>query len=88
LEDALLVDVTSGEAKGRLLPGLRPAWGFPGASSAALGAGSSVHYFVVGESVAHAERRQHRVVRIDFATGERKVVAGPGAAVGERLSAR
>ena len=29
-----------------------------------------------------------RVIRIDFATGERKVVAGPGAPEGERISAR
>jgi len=28
------------------------------------------------------------VVRIDFATGERRVVAGAGAVVGERLSER
>ena len=31
---------------------------------------------------------EERVVRIDFASGERKVVAGTGAVVGERISAR
>ena len=29
-----------------------------------------------------------QLVRIDFSTGERKVVAGPGAPEGERLSVR
>ena len=29
-----------------------------------------------------------RLVRIDFATGERKVVAGPGAPPGERIRVR
>jgi hypothetical protein len=33
-------------------------------------------------------RRANRLVRIDFATGERKIVAGPGAPRGERISAR
>jgi hypothetical protein len=31
---------------------------------------------------------EERVVRIDFASGERRVVAGTGAAVGERISVR
>ena len=90
-EDALVVDVASGEVKDKLAPGLRPASGFPLiASNAALGVGSSVHFFRgdAGRSVAHPERLLSRVVRIDFATGERKVVAGPGAPRGERLSAR
>jgi len=90
-EDALVVDVTSGEVVDKLLAGLRPAFGFPlGASSAALGAGSSVHFFSVDEvrGVAHPERRLNRVVRIDFATGERKTVSGAGAVVGDRISAR
>jgi hypothetical protein len=38
----------------------------------------TVHLFVGGD----------RLVRIDFATGERKVVAGPGAPAGERISVR
>jgi hypothetical protein len=29
-----------------------------------------------------------RVIRLDFATGEQKVVAGPGAPRGERVSVR
>jgi hypothetical protein len=91
LEDAIVVDVASGEVKGELPAGLRPALGFPlGASSAALGVGSSVHFFNVDDErdAAHPERRLNRVVRIDFATGERKVVAGAGAPRGERISAR
>jgi hypothetical protein len=87
-EDALVVDVASGEVKGKLLPGLRPTFGFPGASSAALDAGSSVHFFRVDEGRGRPGRRLERVVRIDFATGERKVVAGAGAPRGERISAR
>jgi hypothetical protein len=87
-EDALVVDVASGEVKGKLLPGLRPTFGFPGASSAALEAGSSVHFFRVDEGRGRPGRRLERVVRIDFATGERKLVAGAGAPRGERISAR
>ena len=86
-EDALTVDVASGGVVDKLLPGLRPV---PGASSAAPGAGSSVHFFNVDEERGGADPGRHlnRVVRIDFATGERKVVAGAGAPRGERLSAR
>ena len=90
-EDALVVDVGSGRVVDKLPPGLRPAFGLaPGAPSAALAVGSSVHFFSVaeGRGVAHPERLLNRLVRIDFATGERKVVAGAGAARGERLSAR
>jgi hypothetical protein len=87
-EDALVVDVASGEVKGKLLPGLRPTFGFPGASSAALDAGSSVHFFRVDEGRGRPGRRLERVMRIDFATGERKLVAGAGAPRGERISAR
>ena len=89
LENALVVDVASSGVVDKL-PGLRPAFGFPRASCAVPGAGSSVHFFMAdeGRGAVHPGRRLHRVVRIDFATGERKVVAGPGAVVGDRISAR
>ena len=90
-EDALVLDVKSGEVVDKLLPGLRPAFGFPlGGSSAALGVGSRVHFFRVDEAGGPADpgRRLNHVVRIDFATGERRVVAGVGAPRGERISAR
>jgi hypothetical protein len=89
-EDALVVDVASGEVVDKLLPGLQPAFGFQGAASAAPGARSSVHFFIVdeGRGVVHPDRRLGRVLRIDFATGERKVVAGPGAPRGERIKGR
>jgi hypothetical protein len=79
-EDTLLVDVGEGRVVERL-SGLRPAVGFWDVSSAAPagGAVSSVQYFRDVDG---------RVVRIDFATGERKVVAGTGVVVGERISAR
>jgi hypothetical protein len=76
-EDTLLVDVAEGRVVERLT-GLRPAMGFWNTSSIPVPAGS-VHFFRDVES---------RVIRIDFATGERKIVAGPGAPRGERLSAR
>jgi hypothetical protein len=78
-EDSLLVDVGEGRVVERL-SGLRPAIGFWDASSSVPGAGlTSVHFFrdVLG-----------RVTRIDFATGERKVVTGPGAPSGERIRVR
>jgi hypothetical protein len=79
-EDTLLVDVGEGRVVDRLA-GLRPKFGFWDVSSAAPAGGglASVHFF--GDD-------QGRVIRIDFATGGRRVVAGPGAAVGERLSVR
>ena len=79
-EDTLVVDVASGGVVDKL-SGLRPAIGFWGVSSAipAGGAVSSVQYFRDAEG---------RVIRIDFASGERKVVAGTGAVAGERISAR
>ena len=40
---------------------------------------TSVHFFRDVEG---------RVIRIDFATGERKTVAGPGAPPGQRISVR
>ena len=61
--------------------GLRPAIGFWGARPRSPRAGlASVHFF------RDVEGRRRSA--IDFATGERKVVAGPGAPRGERISAR
>jgi hypothetical protein len=77
-EDTLVVDVAR-RAVVDTLSGLRPAMGFWGAGpeipvGARLG---TIHFFRDAED---------RVVRIDFSTGERKVVAGTGAIVGERIS--
>jgi hypothetical protein len=79
-EDTLLVDVGEGRVVEHL-PGLRPIIGFWGVSSEVpAGAGvTRVHFFRDVEG---------RVIRIDFAGGERKVVAGPGAPPGERISVR
>jgi hypothetical protein len=76
-EDTLIVDLSERRVVQRL-PGLRPAIGFWNVSSAVpAGAGlASAHLFRDFEG---------RVVRIDFATGERKIVAGPGATRGQRL---
>lgn len=72
-EDTLLVDVGEGRVVERL-SGLRPAIG---SSAVPAGAGvTSAHFFRDVEG---------RAIRIDFATSERKVVAGPGALRGERL---
>jgi hypothetical protein len=89
-EDALVVDVANGEVEERLAAGLRPASGFQRASPAVSEAGSSVHFFMADEGRGPVQpgRRLHRVVRIDFATGERKVVAGPGAARGQSINER
>ena len=78
--DTLVVDVAS-RAVVDTLSGLRSAIGFWGAGAEIpAGAGlGTVHFFRDAEE---------RVVRIDFASGERKVVAGKGAVVGERISAR
>jgi len=79
-EDTVVVDVGENGVVERL-SGLRPAMGFFGSASAvpADAGPTSVHFFRDVEG---------RVIRIDFATGERKVVAGPGAARGERISVR
>ncbi len=79
-EDTVVVDVGEGRVAERLA-GLRPTIAFFGASSAApADAGPTrVHFFHDAEG---------HVIRIDFATGERKVVAGPGAPRGERISVR
>jgi hypothetical protein len=75
-EDTLLVDVGEGRVVERL-SGLRPALGFFwNVSAVPTDAGpTSVHFFRDVEG---------RVIRIDFASGERKVVAGPDAPRGER----
>lgn len=78
--ETLLVDVDAGRVVERL-SGLRPAadaWNLSAAPPAGAGP-TSVHYFRDAEG---------RVIRIDFATGERKIVAGPGAPRGERISVR
>ena len=78
-EATLVVDVGDGHVVERL-PGLRPAIGFWMAPAVPDEANAtSVHFFRDVEG---------RVVRIDFTSGERKIVAGPGAQVGERLSLR
>lgn len=63
------------------LPGLRPigaGWGFESSPPPSRATASHVHFFVGGGNL----------VRIDFATGARRVVAGPGAQPGERISLR
>lgn len=77
-EDTLLVDLADGRVVERL-EGLRPAMGFWTApAQPAPGSGPrSVQFFRDTES---------QVIRIDFATGERRIVAGPGAPKGQRLS--
>jgi len=77
--NTVLADVAEGRVVERL-PGLQPATGYHwDASSRGAPAASRVQFFVDDEG---------RVLRVDFATGERKVVAGPGAPPGERVSAR
>jgi hypothetical protein len=81
-EDAIVVDVGDLRVVDRLF-GLRPGtgfWGVSGPAAVSRDVGpTSVHFFRDVEG---------RVVRIDFATGERKTVAGPGAPRGQRSSAR
>jgi hypothetical protein len=78
-ENTLVVDIGDGRLVERL-PGLRPAIGFGNVSAApAYGVPTAVHFFRDADA---------GVVRIDFATGERTVVAGPGAPVGARLRVR
>jgi hypothetical protein len=82
--ESLVVDVDDGRVVDRL-PGLRLVplnpWGWRVASDdvSTQGAVRSVQYFEDGEG---------HIIRIDFASGERKVLAGPGAPRGERLSVR
>jgi hypothetical protein len=79
-EDTLLVDLGEGRVVERL-SGLRPDAGFFwNVSAVSADAGpTSVHFFRDVEG---------RVIRIDFASGERTVVAGTGAPRGERISVR
>jgi hypothetical protein len=79
-EDTLLVDVGEGRVVDRL-SGLRPAMGFSGNAPAvpADARPTSVHFF--RDASGH-------VIRLDFASGERSVVAGPDAPRGERISVR
>jgi hypothetical protein len=78
--DTCVVDAGESRVVERL-SGLRPAVGFFwNVSAVPMDAGpTSVHFFRDIEG---------RVIRIDFATGERKTVAGPGAPAGERISVR
>jgi hypothetical protein len=77
--DSLVVDVAEGRVVERLV-GLRPApTRLVAGDVQARPASQTVFppsYFVSGSG---------QVVRIDFATGERRIVAGPGAPRGERL---
>jgi len=78
-EDSLVVDMGDGRVVQRLA-GLRPAMMFWMVSAVPANAAvTTAHFFRDADG---------RVVRVDFATGERKVVAGPGAPAGERLSLR
>ncbi len=76
---SVVVDVASGRVVERLL-GLRPVPErfFPGDIEAPPAARATFppRYFLSGSG---------QVIRINFATGERKIVAGPGAPKGERL---
>jgi len=75
-EDTLIVDVGEGRVVERLA-GLRPDGFWNVAASRPAGSGpTSVHFFRDTEG---------RVLRLDFASGERRIVAGPGALPGERL---
>lgn len=78
-EDTIVVDVGELRVVDRL-SGLRPAMGFWGVSAVSPAARpTGVQFFRDADG---------RVVRFDFATRERKVVAGPGAPRGERISVR
>ncbi len=78
-EDTLVVDAGDGHVVERL-SGLRPAIGFWVAPAVPADAvPTTVHFFRDVEG---------RVVRVDFATGERRVLAGPGAPAAERLRPR
>jgi hypothetical protein len=78
-EETLVVDASDGRVVERL-SGLRPAIGFWNVPAVPAEAGATtVHFF---------RDAGGRVVRIAFATGERTVVAGPGAPAGERLRLR
>jgi hypothetical protein len=77
--NTVLVDVGEGRVVERL-PGLEPATGYHwDVSSRGVSAASRVQFFVGTGG---------RLLRFDLATGERPLVAGPGAPPGERVSAR
>ena len=82
--ETLIVEVDTGRIVDRLA-GVRPArgswwsWRVGPVDVSPPGAVRTAHYFADGDG---------RLVRIDFATGERKVVAGPGAPPGERIRVR
>lgn len=88
---AVLADIASGEIVETLAAGLAPARGFQlGAPPAAPEGPSRVQFFTADTHAFSPARIRgpSQLVRIDFATGERKVVVGPGAPSGERISAR
>ncbi len=76
--DTLLVDVMDGRVVERL-EGLQPAMAFVWTPAGALNRASLA-------SVVFFQDAEGRVIRIDFATGARTTVAGPGAPGGERLA--
>jgi hypothetical protein len=73
----LVVDLATLQVAERL-EGLMPASSSTGLVSSPVRPAGSVHFFIRGG----------QLVRIDFSTGERKVVAGRGAPEGERISVR
>jgi hypothetical protein len=73
----LVVDLATLEVVERI-EGLVPAPSATGEVSSPVHPGGSVHFFL----------GRGQLVRIDFSTGERKVVAGRGAPPGERISVR
>ena len=75
--ETLVVDVATLAVVERL-EGLVPALSTTGSVPSRVRPAGSVHFFL----------GRGQLVRIDFATGERRVVAGPGAPAGERLSVR
>jgi hypothetical protein len=70
----LVVDLTTLKVVERL-EGLVPAPSSMGNASAPVREAGSVHFFM----------GRGQLVRIDFSTGERRIVAGPGAPKGERI---
>jgi hypothetical protein len=75
--ETLVVDLGTLQVVERL-EGLLPAPSSMGLFSSPVRRPTSVHVFL----------GRGQLVRIDFATGERKVVAGPGAPEGERITVR
>jgi hypothetical protein len=75
--ETLVVDLATLQVVERL-EGLQPAPSAMGNASSPIRPAGSVHFFL----------GRGQLVRIDFSTGERTVVAGPGAPEGERITAR